>query len=210
MIIVWDFNGTILDDVDLCIDIENKMMRDHGYGQVTRDRYLEIFRFPVSDYYLDLGVDFNDYSYEQISIDFHKDYRARRQEAKIMDDFHDTIRKAKRLGYGNVILSASREDILIEQCEELGIREEFDELLGINDLYASSKVGRGLAFKAAHPDKMVMLGDSVHDFEVAKELGIDCWLIARGHQSKRKLLEVTDQVVDSLSELPMEQWEDKQ
>ncbi|MCF0108548.1 MAG: HAD hydrolase-like protein, partial [Erysipelotrichaceae bacterium] len=152
MIIVWDFNGTILDDVDLCIDIENKMMRDHGYGQVTRDRYLEIFRFPVSDYYLDLGVDFNDYSYEQISIDFHKDYRARRQEAKIMDDFHDTIRKAKRLGYGNVILSASREDILIEQCEELGIREEFDELLGINDLYASSKVGRGLAFKAAHPD----------------------------------------------------------
>ena len=44
----------------------------------------------------------------------------------------------------------------------------------------------------------VMIGDSLHDAEVARALGTRCILVARGHQSRETLLEAGVPVADSL------------
>ena len=45
-----------------------------------------------------------------------------------------------------------------------------------------------------------MIGDTIHDKEAADAMGVNCVLIARGHNSKRRLEQSQAQVFDTLEE----------
>ena len=121
--LIWDFNGTILDDLQLCLSIENEMLKKREMEKypVTKQDYLNTFSFPVINYYYHIGYTFDTESYEEVSLEFNQEYDRRFDECSLMDDFITTVEKAIQLGYCNVILSASRHDKLVEQCKLLGI-----------------------------------------------------------------------------------------
>ena len=52
-LILWDWNGTLLDDVDLCVDALNRLLAGFGYPQrYDHERYRAIFGFPIEEYYV--------------------------------------------------------------------------------------------------------------------------------------------------------------
>ena len=193
--LIWDFNGTILDDLQLCLSIENEMLKKRGMKKypVTKQDYLNTFSFPVINYYYHIGYTFDTESYEEVSIEFNQEYDRRFNECSLMDDFISTIEKAIELGYRNVIL--------------LGIDQYFDEILGIDNMLAASKVEMAKLWMEksdVEPSECKYIGDTVHDKEVAEALGIhDCVLIANGHQSYEVLRKVTDNVVYTLKEVTL-------
>ena len=65
--IIWDWNGTLLDDVDYCRSIINTILIKNNLPQLSFDRYREVFTFPVQDYYKEAGFDFNKVSFEIIN-----------------------------------------------------------------------------------------------------------------------------------------------
>ncbi len=59
-LILWDWNGTLLDDVDLCVDALNRLLAEFGYPQrYDHDQYRAIFGFPIEEYYIRAGFDFS-------------------------------------------------------------------------------------------------------------------------------------------------------
>ena len=59
-LILWDWNGTLLDDVELCVDALNRLLVSFGYPQqYSLAEYREIFGFPIEDYYVRAGFDFS-------------------------------------------------------------------------------------------------------------------------------------------------------
>ncbi|MBQ6533170.1 MAG: HAD family hydrolase, partial [Solobacterium sp.] len=58
--VIWDYNGTILDDLDICLQIENEMLKERRMPAwpVDRETYLDHFGFPVIDYYYYIGYTF--------------------------------------------------------------------------------------------------------------------------------------------------------
>ena len=68
--VIWDFNGTLLDDVKLCFDLLNKMLSKRGFETVTIEKYKEIFRFPVKEYYRLAGFDFEREPFEVTAVEF--------------------------------------------------------------------------------------------------------------------------------------------
>ena len=66
--IIWDFNGTIIDDVDIGINALNTLLRKYGYKEINdKDHYRSIFGFPIKDYYARAGFDFNVIDYETLA-----------------------------------------------------------------------------------------------------------------------------------------------
>ena len=57
--IFYDFNGTLLDDTDICVEILNKMLDKRGYKHITKEKYRDIFSFPIKEYYEKAGFDFS-------------------------------------------------------------------------------------------------------------------------------------------------------
>ena len=64
--VIWDWNGTLLDDAWLCVDVMNGMLSKRGLPLITLEIYRNIFDFPVRDYYLKLGYDFDNESFEMV------------------------------------------------------------------------------------------------------------------------------------------------
>ena len=117
----------------------------------------------------------------------------------------DALAALKSAGVRQVILSASELTLLNAQVEHLGLAGYFDELLGQTDCYGHGKLETGKAWMARQdfdPAEAVLVGDTLHDAEVAKGLGAKCVLCAAGHQSRARLLTAGVPVIGTLEELP--------
>ncbi len=201
--VFFDFNGTILDDVELCLNILNQMLTSRGYNPVSKERYLEIFTFPIVDYYKEAGFNFDIHPFEELSKDFIKQYQKASLECNINEGFIELVKYLKDNNYNIVLLTASEYKNVCEQLRHFNIYNLFNEILATDNIYAVSKVERGLNYinnYSVDKEKSIMIGDTLHDAEVAKELGIKCVLYSKGHQSKERLSK-ENIVIDNLIDL---------
>lgn len=185
-LILWDWNGTLLDDVELCVDALNRLLARFGYPQrYTREQYRAIFGFPVQDYYARAGFDFSRHSFDELARCFMDDYIPASAACPLLDGAREALDAFAAAGLRQVILSASPVGTLRTQAEQRGVDGYFDELLGLGDIYAKSKVELGLQYlqrAGFDPRRAVMIGDTTHDCEVARALGVRCVLQSGGHQ----------------------------
>ena len=188
--IIWDWNGTLLDDVHLCVDIVSGIAERHGAQPVTRNSYLQKFRFPVIEYYKELGFDLNRTSYEALSQEFFHAYKANIHLTKLHAGMAELIAELADSGIRSSVLSAAKEDDLIGMLEHFNIQHLFDHVYGVNDHLAHGKIARGLQLieQIDMPaSKIILIGDTDHDVEVAEALGIDAILLDGGHQCPERL-----------------------
>ena len=206
-IIFWDWNGTLLDDVDFTHGCLNWMLETHGYPQrYDLAEYREIFGFPIEEYYLRAGFDFARHPYPELAARFMEHYNAGvERHCPAMANAAATLAELQRRGWQQAVLSASRRDYLIEQVRARGLEDYFTELLGLQDIYGVSKVQVGkdwLRNSGVDPAACVMVGDTTHDAEVAAAMGTKCVLCTSGHQSRARLEAVCAHVIDDISRLP--------
>lgn len=202
--IIWDWNGTLLDDSWLCIDLFNRALVAEGLSEVAPEYFAEIFCHPVKLMYEQVGFDVSADRFEKITKEFHNGYDRRRSECKLRNGARDLLDRLNSLGCRQSILSAHNEDLLKVAIQEYGLSDYFNTLAGMPDLNAGSKreVGRELILSLdVAPSEMVLIGDTDHDAEVAAELDIDCFLISTGYQSVQRLQATGAEVLKSLLEL---------
>ena len=90
--IIWDWNGTLLDDVWLGVASVNVLLERRGQPTLTIESYRRHFDFPVRDYYERVGFDFETEPFEEAAVEFIAEYEARRAECRLHDDAEDTLR----------------------------------------------------------------------------------------------------------------------
>lgn len=202
--IIWDWNGTLLNDLDLCIDSINSLLKKRSLKLLTHDSYKEVFSFPVRNYYQAIGFDFSKEDFEIPAKEFIDLYDSRVKNCALHLSAVEVLESFKIKGYQQFVLSAMKQPMLEKTLKHNGIFHFFEGVAGLNDHYAVSKMERGrelIREFEVKTDDTWMIGDTNHDFEVASELGIKCVLVADGHQSYERLKETGAKVVSSLSEL---------
>ncbi|MFP4470858.1 MAG: HAD family hydrolase [Bacteroidales bacterium] len=202
--VVWDWNGTLLNDLMVSIRAMNLMLQKRGYDLLEPGRYRSIFTFPVREYYRMAGVDFDEHDWDAVAMEFIDNYRAGVREAVLHDGASDVISYLKNKGYRQFILSAMQQHFLEETVGERLNIDFFEKVMGLNDHYAATKAGNARMLVdelKIDADRLVMIGDTLHDFEVARDAGMRCILVANGHQSRERLETSGMMVVDRLTEL---------
>jgi len=188
--IIWDYNGTLLNDVNLCVEVINDMLSERALPLMTVPKYRELFDFPVKDYYAKAGFDFEKESFEIVGTEFIVEYDKRQKTSKLHSGVKELLFEIKESGIKQSVLSARKEEQLLEELKHLGIYNYFEKIAGLNDHYAGGKTELGIKLisKLNIPkSKILMIGDTKHDAEVAKEVGINCILLSHGHHTKEKL-----------------------
>jgi phosphoglycolate phosphatase len=202
--IIWDWNGTLIDDAWLCVEIMNKILKKRGLNSITIDDYREHFTFPVRDYYVKLGFNFSVEPFEVCGMEFINDFKKRKFDAFLFTQIESVLDKLSVIGITHSILSAQNQKILAETVAHYQIQNRFVGVNGLDNHYAHSKVNIGKAWIATlsyNPAEVVMIGDTVHDFEVAQAMGTDCILISSGHNSRERLEKTGALVLDSPEEV---------
>lgn len=200
--VLWDWNGTLLDDLRYAIGVRNRTFPAFGLpGLSSVEAYHRVFTFPVRAYYESAGV--TDQNFEAVAHAWMAEYVRGFGGVSLHGDALETLERFKQAGVKQVVLSATKRDMLESQLARFPIRAYFDEVLGLGDIYAGSKEAIGRAYLSGcgvAPEESVMIGDTLHDAEVARAMGTRCILVARGHQSREKLLSAGVPVADSLRE----------
>jgi phosphoglycolate phosphatase len=203
--IVWDWNGTLLDDVDYSIACMNGLLARRTLPLLDRTRYHEVFDFPVRDYYYRLGFDPARDSFEDLSVEFITAYDANRWGCRLHPGAVELLTAAGRAGITQSILSAYRQETLQEIVAHFGLTPHFLRLTGLDNIFAHSKADLGRAWLVElglPPGEVMLIGDTLHDLDVAGHMGIDCVLVAAGHHPASRLRARHDRVVDDLTALP--------
>lgn len=200
--IVFDFNGTIIDDVDISLKCLNILRRKYlKLEDLSKDEYRNIFTFPIIDYYRRAGFDFNEYSFETIGQEWVDLYNISVKEIGLAEGVIEFLDKYKNK-YQYIILSASKKEMIIDQLKQYQIQNYFKDVLGIDNIYAHSKLDIALDyFKDKNLNDYCMIGDTLHDDEVASKIGIDIKLVSNGHQSLSVLKKTGSPIYNSIKEI---------
>lgn len=202
--IIWDWNGTLLDDLNLCLEIINNLLSKNHLPAVSRDNYLAIFGFPVQDYYQNIGFDFEKESFEVVSTEFISAYEKGRPNCLLMSGAQETLEWFLSSGYTQSILSASKQAYLNKAVLDYGIKDYFISINGLDNHHAAGKFDLAKEFMIDQnlaSNTILLIGDTLHDAEIAASLGVDCWLIPNGHQDRQRLESAGVPILDSLSDL---------
>jgi phosphoglycolate phosphatase len=202
--IIWDWNGTLLNDVEIVVETINQLLNDRNLKPLTVDRYLEVFTFPVRDYYEQIGFDLKNEPFEIPAIQFITIYNKAVEACGLYAEVVPLLNRLNERGYRQFILSAMEQEQLEKTVTDNGINQFFEDLCGLNNHYAVSKVANGKSLinkRGLDPERTLMVGDTIHDFEVAQAIGCKCVLVAKGHQSKERLLTTGAHVLDGLDDI---------
>ena len=189
--IFWDWNGTLLNDLHICIDAINILLRERNKPVIDQQIYRNIFTFPVRDYYVKAGFDFEAEPFEKPALEFIEQYEQLIKEAALFDDVTESLDYFRQMEYKQMILSAMQQDLLNELVSSHNIEHYFSKISGIDDHYATGKVDTARK----------LISDTVHDHEVGEELGIRVILVSRGHQSEERLKETGCEVARNFKEV---------
>ncbi len=203
-VVIWDFNGTLVDDLDLVVRAVNLQLAARSLPLLTVDRYREVFGFPIAEYYRRIGFDLSAEPIEQLSAEFHAAYAPGLMGCPLHPGVMDALEQFRAFGARQFVLSAMEEKLLHSALARLGIKRFFEALYGLADRNAASKLKRGRELITDYrisPQTALLIGDTDHDAEVAEALGISVALVGAGHQSIDRLQTVGCPVYASLEQL---------
>lgn len=188
--VVWDWNGTLLDDAWLSVEVINRMLARRGLPLASPARYARIFGFPLEDYCRRLGFDLEREPFAQLSDEFSSEYEARRLECQLRGGAEAVLRAVAGRGAIQAVLSAYEQQALRDLVVHFGLAGHFHDVVGVDNVHGSGKVALGRRWIGAigwPPGQVLLVGDTLHDRDVAAAMGVDCALIPSGHQERSRL-----------------------
>ena len=202
--IIWDWNGTLWDDTWLCVEINNHMLERRDLPPITLETYRDKLCFPVTEYYSQIGFKYATDPYPRLAEEFIAEYKQRRFECALQPEARELIHLLHEHRVPQAVLSAYEQKALLEATDWFELTGFFDDIIGLNDIYAAGKVENGKHYMAGlkmAPSEVLFIGDTIHDYEVATAMGAHCALVAGGHNSRRRLKTCGVAVFDSLADV---------
>ncbi|MFC1738786.1 HAD family hydrolase [Planctomycetota bacterium] len=202
--IIWDWNGTLIDDVWLCVEIVNELLFRRNKEPIILQQYRQRYDLPVKNFYEKVGFDFSEGSFEKIGAEFLKIYQSRQYECTLQNGAVEMLNFFEQAGLFQSVLSAYQKNRLQQALEHFGIQHYFTHICGRIDDFATGKIDNANdLIREFHcpAEKVLLIGDTVHDFKVAEKTGVDCILLSIGHHTPERLQSCNVPVVDSLANI---------
>ena len=199
--VFWDWNGTLLDDFLAGYKAVSVSLRKRNLPVPDLKTHAENFGFPVVRYYEFLGFDFSKVSYEALADEYTENYL--KEEKHIRAGAKQVLEKLFLNSVRQYVLSASERNLLVSGLEKNNLGCYFTDIIALDNIHAVSKVEAGKKYLEENPlsGRMLMVGDTEHDAEVAKILNMDCVLIESGNNTRERLEKTGARIIDSLHEL---------
>ncbi len=202
--VIWDWNGTLFEDAEFCRGITDRIFQRREIPLVDPETHERLFCHPIKQYYENLGIDFSRHSYEDIAAEFVQEYEANAHTLSLRAGAREMLEFVRGEGIRQLILSAAPIEYISKTVERLSLTDFFDTVIGQDNHYGKGKLETARVWAESHdlaPDSTVLIGDTDHDYEVAREIGVDCILIPSGYQHRDNLTSCGVSVISCLREL---------
>ncbi len=200
-VVIWDWNGTILDDLGISLDAVNYILQNRDLPPMNRDTYYDCLDTPIIKFYQKaLGKD--DVPFQDICFEFNDYYRRHIDKIGLTEGIKDIIYALKKIGIPQMIISASHISYIESALSGFGLEGCFEKIIAAEDYNAGSKVDRAKEYldSADIPKNgRIVIGDTLHDYELAQCIDAECILLTSGHEGRKKLEKTGALILDKLT-----------
>lgn len=202
--VFWDWNGTLVDDVQLTVEIMNKILSSQNLNIISIEKHKEIFDFPIEVYKKYLGFVADSKLTSSAESFFYEEYYKNFQQCDLQSDSEKLLDFFLDNKIGQSIISLLPQNILNEMVDFYKLENYFHGVIGQSNFNTQNKVESARNYFEKfdyNPIEILVIGDTTYDFEVAKTFGFHCALVSKGHQSHERLKQSGALVFNSLSEV---------
>jgi phosphoglycolate phosphatase-like HAD superfamily hydrolase len=200
--IVWDWNGTLLDDLSLVVTATNASLATLGAGPVTADEHRRDFIRPVQAYYeFVVGREITPDEFAALDSAFHDTYHSGVPTIELTNGVRELL---ATYGGGQSLLSMWFHTHLVPTVDRYGLTPYFRRIDGLR---ATLGGGHKAPLLRAHLDELglrgedvLLIGDSVDDADAAASVGARAVLYSGGFTDIDRLRKVGVPVVDTLAD----------
>jgi len=205
--IIWDWNGTLFDDIEVVVEATNAVFLPYGLGSLDLQAFRTSYTRPIWVMYERLlGRDLQDGEWERLDRTFHDSYHRLMRRCGLASDALTTLTALAALGHTQSLLSMWQHDRLVSTVGDLSLTATFRRVDGLR---AEDDPGGGkaeflvrhLAALGVDPADVVMIGDSADDAMAATIAGARAVGYTGGMQSRTDLERLGIPVVDTLAAL---------
>jgi phosphoglycolate phosphatase-like HAD superfamily hydrolase len=200
--LVWDWNGTLLDDLSLVVSSTNHAFAAVGGRKVDADEHRSRFRRPVAEFYAEvLGRAVDEEEFGHLDRIFHDAYRLGLTSMSLAGDAMTAIRAWPG---SQSLLSMWFHNELVPAVETYGLAGIFTRVDGLRtEVGGHLKAGHlatHLAELGVPGERVVLIGDSIDDAEAADSVGGKAVLYTGGFTHPDRLRASGRPVADTLVE----------
>jgi phosphoglycolate phosphatase len=202
--VIFDWNGTLIDDIDLAVRAANECCVAYGVRPINREIYRAHFCFPIQDFYTALGFDFEHLKFADLVRTYLRTFDAEVADCSLHEGVESLLEELRCDGHVLSILSACHQPALLEAVRRKGLVGIFTHVVGIEDQHAAGKLQRASSLQAlsgVSAAETVYIGDTSHDADIALASGWDATLVSCGHQHVSRFSGYPFEVLDSPREL---------
>lgn len=203
--VVWDWNGTLLADLELVVESVNHVLSHHAAGPIDADDYRNHYQRPVPRLYEGLlGRALERHEFPRLSALYHDHYHAHLHRAPLAASARTTLCALSERGHGQSLLSMWSHERLVTELERRDLTSWFAAVDGAAGAMHGTKreaLERHLARVGVRPDEALVVGDALDDADAAGELGARAVLLASGTHHRRDLEARGVPVIDDLAQL---------
>ncbi|SHF39268.1 HAD family hydrolase [Streptoalloteichus hindustanus] len=203
--VVWDWNGTLLDDNHAVLEGVNAVCRSYGREPLTLDQWREMFSRPLLACYervLDRSLTLEEWA--DLDRRYHDTYRGLLSTCGLAAGVPDHLHAWSAAGGTQSLLSMWFHDELVPLITEMGLAELFARVDGLRvDVGGGSKAEHLVEHLDAlrlDPADVVLIGDVADDAHAAQQAGASCVLVSTGMMSRSALEATGAPVADSVAE----------
>ena len=183
--VFWDWNGTIIDDLEINFSVINTLLSNRKKDIISLFQYRQAFTFPIKEFYDRVGLPIYGEEYEKLVRDYWALYKSKAKDIPLIGGVLEVLKRLEKNQIKQYVLSASDKRMVFDQMSAHGIGELFEDVIAPQDGYALGKIElakQWMSKQNISASNIIMIGDTLHDFETAEAIGIDCALVDMGHQ----------------------------
>ncbi|MGQ0743487.1 MAG: HAD family hydrolase [Acidimicrobiales bacterium] len=201
--LVWDWNGTLLDDFHLVVAAASDACVPAGRAPITADEYRRCFTRPIErSYELLLGRPLADGEWTTLSRRFHGSYQAQAATARLAAGAVAALTRAAQAGWTQSLLSMWTHQELVPLVDAFSLTGWFQRIDGQRQFGGGPKADHLSAhlqqLGVEGPD-VLMVGDSLDDLAAAQSVNAQCILVSGGPHTAEMLGDCGVPVVPSLA-----------
>lgn len=187
-LVLWDWNGTLLDDLSQSLEAVNVLLRSDGIPEIDAARYRECTDTPIAKFYAHF-YSMEKTPFERVATVWRNAYNDLSPTLTLTNGALEALGYFRANGAVQAIVSAAHSEDVVPYAERFGIADYFDEIITADDRLAGSKIEKAKKYfekKGIPAADTLFVGDTLHDLETARALGVRCILVRCGHQGEKE------------------------
>ncbi|WP_373533703.1 HAD-IA family hydrolase [Microcoleus sp.] len=184
-VIIFDFDGTLADTIDILLSITNRLSAEFGFKSATKEELAQLSNLNSWEILRYSGISL--FKFPMLIRKLRSELRSEISNIQLFAGIKEVLLELKKRGFQlGIITSNSRENVLAA-LENNNLQDTFTFIYSGSTFGKHKVINKWLRKEHINPEEVFYVGDEIRDIDAARKTGIKIIAVGWGFNSQEVL-----------------------